>query len=156
MAVSHYRMLKQFAESEGGPSDLMIVAEDDAVLSSDFERIVKRVSQRLRTLDFVVLADPFSDAGVSRLRGVGERHAQLSFASKLVGVSRVSGTPYRVGHYDGHLWGTGLYLVSRAASVRYVRLVQRLGGIHWVADDYGYWKGPAQVDVKLLRPNLAG
>lgn len=154
IAASHYRVLRAFAEEDGAPTDVLAVAEDDALLSSDYERITARIVRAGLVRGVVVLAHPRSDAGTSHVSGYSEYTVQLSLGARVVG--RTGPHAYRVGHYVGVLWGTGLYLVSRDGARQHVGAVHRHGGIPWLADDWGYIGRLADLDVRFLRPNLAG
>lgn len=151
-AVSHYLIQKEFAEDDGAAEDLLLVAEDDARFPGYAEAILDGVVARGGAFDIVVLASPWGSAGVTHISGRAERMMQLSAASAVVG--RIGSRVFRLGHYDGVAWGTGAYLITRAAARRQMRFVDRFGALHWLADDYAYFAPQAKNDVKVLRPNL--
>lgn len=154
-AMSHYLVQREFAISEGLEQDLLLVAEDDARLSRDTDQVLEQIQRYGGIIDYAVLATPFDEAGRRELRSVGSKLAQLSLLARCVG-PRGRRWKYRLGHVDGSVWGAGLYLVSRRAARAYIGLVNELGGLSWAADEYALWGPMADVDVKLLVPNLAG
>lgn len=154
IAHSHHRALRDFALAPGRPQDVLVVAEDDARPIDDVVPVLRRIVERGLVRGVVVLAHGRSEPGRIRISGIAERQVQLSALSAVVG--RTGRHLYRVGHYSGVLWGAGLYAVTREAAQRHLDLVRRSRGIHWMADDWGYFSRAAGIDVRLLRPNLAG
>ncbi|MGJ6980386.1 glycosyltransferase family 25 protein [Aestuariimicrobium soli] len=153
--LSHLSVVTAFANEVGADTDLMVVAEDDALLGRDFEAVLDRLVRRLRPIGVVVLADPFGAAGRRDFFGASERWAQLSALAVPVGPAHRP-LQYRVGRVEGHLMGAGLYLITRRAARRYADWAALQGRPHWVADDYGFWAREARIGVRLVRPNLAG
>lgn len=153
IASSHLRVMREFGNESGDDSDVMVVAEDDALLSEDFEEVVQELVRSVRNLQFVILAHPNAEAGVSHVWGGSETNLSLSALSQVVKAE--SGVRYRCGHFSGILWGAGLYLVTRAAARKYSGVVERIGGLGWFADDWWMFQRFANADVKFLRPNLA-
>jgi GR25 family glycosyltransferase involved in LPS biosynthesis len=153
-AVSHFRVISDFAEGEGNDSDLLLVAEDDARLSPVFEETIKRLLRRSHNLDIVNLAPAFGRCDKSDFDGYFERTLRLSLLSNPIGApwpwSRLAGS------YHGTLWGTALYLISRCAAREYSTLVAQHGGIGWRADDFSIWPPAAGLHVTAVRPSLAG
>lgn len=154
-AVSHYRLLKEFAEQDGEDSDLILVAEDDARFGPDFELVLDNILGRISSFDCIILASPFDDAGSRPLSSIGARLTQLSLLASPVGPKGRLWC-YRVGAYWGSAWGTGLYLMRRSAARRYVDLAALIQGIEWVADESSYWAPLARIRMACVVPNIAG
>lgn len=142
-ALSHLDLLGHFAASPGASSDLMIVAEDDAVLSPAFEGVVRRIA-RHDDFGWANLAQPWEDF---------RKGVHVSALARPVG-----GWPlpwrFRLGTFEDGLWGTGLYMVSRDAASSLVTYAGT-NGISWVADGFSAWHEPAGVSVRVLVPHLA-
>lgn len=149
-AISHYSLLKEFVDQNDG--GYILVAEDDVILEDNAFSVIERCIDLLPDNGVAILGSPHSTGGVYNFFGFDEHVAQLSLFSAHVGVARNS--KYRFGNYRGEVWGTGLYLMSRKAAENYIACVQRLGNIHWVADQWEYFKGIAYLDIKLLQPSL--
>ena len=152
-ALSHVDLLAHFAASPGGPNDLMIVAEDDAVLSPAFEAVVRRIARRAN-FGWANLAQPTEDLREAESQEVDRGGVHVSALARPVG-----GWPlpwqFRIGAFEGPLWGTSLYMVRRDAASS-LATYATTNGVSWVADGYTAWHQPAGVTVHALVPNLAG
>ncbi|GAA4508822.1 glycosyltransferase family 25 protein [Brevibacterium yomogidense] len=135
-ALSHFKIIKRFANSCGRDSDLALVAEDDARFTPGALEVISTVAARVENVGFVVLANDFP--------------TQLSLFSRIVG--RTGLRAYRVGHNWGNVWCTGLYLVSRGAARQY--MASTPGRVSWVADHYSHFRREMGINVKVLRPSL--
>lgn len=153
-AISHFQVLQDFALTSGRGDDVLIVAEDDALLSTNFEEVLGRVLDRARDLAYVILADPYGEADRGDFFGYSEYSVRLSALATPVGPPW-NPWQFRVGRYTGLAFGAGLYAVTRDAAKKYERFVAERGSLSWVADDYSHWATGAGVRVSFLRPNLA-
>lgn len=157
-AVSHLQVIEGFAAATGGADDVLVVAEDDAVLSADLEPTLRRILRRPLGGGVVVLGEltlepghPFDGPAWWAASSLAVR---LSWLARPVGPRR---RPFsrRVGHCSGYAWGAGLYAMDRRGARRLAELARRRGGIDWVADDYAYWGPVAGIDVTVAAPALA-
>lgn len=152
-AISHFEVLRYFAQQDGSEDDLVLVAEDDARLSPHTESVLSSLEQRGESFDILLLANPFDKLHGWSPRFIGYQLFQQSFKAKRIRVSLVRSFFY--GRIYGVPYGTGLYLCSRRAARKYMTFVGD-GRISWVADDYLHWAKASAVDIQTLRPNLAG
>lgn len=153
-ALSHARVLTAFADKPGSDDDLIVVAEDDALLSDDLAPVLDEIARRSTPVDYVILADPFGEAGWTPR--FGHSRNSLSLPWTAARFRAPSGITYRWGRGFGDYYGTGLYVASRRAARNMKALIDQSGKVHWVADDYSYWAQQAGIDLQFLRPNLAG
>lgn len=153
-AVSHYRLMGQFARANGDPNDWMLVAEDDVLFTPEFSKVLDNLLRLKIEANLLVLAGAGGDGGVRDASSYSERYFQQSFLTQRLGKSW-SGDLYTLGTYSGVLWGAGLYMVQRKAAISYVDFVERCGGIHWLADDWNYFSSPSELTLKTVRPPLA-
>lgn len=151
--LSHAQLLAAFGDGNGADDDLLVVAEDDAVLGDDFEPVLRNLV-RSRSWDCINLANPFDPAGRSPFLSVTRDWASLSWLAKPVGPG-ARRFAYRAGAYHGMIAGAGLYMVTRQGA-RLMAAFAAEQGPSWVADDYDAWHIPAGLEVHMLRPNLAG
>ena len=156
-AVSHSRLIREFAGEEGDTDDVMVVAEDDTLLTDDFPAVLDQVLARAPMLGIALLADSW---GAPRGMPQNRRLAIPSISPHLSWVStRVGGADrrsHRLAHYTGNAWGTRLYLITRGAARTYANFLCSQGGaVSWVADDYSRWAAPAGIDMKMVDPALA-
>lgn len=151
--LSHLYLLQHFAGQPGEPDDLLLVAEDDAVLSGEAGDVTRRVAHR-GGFGWALLANPFEQAGHSSFWSRNRDRVALSLTAAWVGPVAAPWR-YRLGRYAGDLWGTGLYLVTRQSARALVDYAERVR-VSWTADDYVTWHQRAGVDVHMLRPNVAG
>ncbi len=150
-ALSHAALWAAFGYAAGDDDDLMLVAEDDAVFSSAFPGVVRRVARRV--VDFAVLAQPGEDPRDNPFWSLDRDLIHLSLFARPVGWPwRWS---HRLGAYEGPLCCAGLYLVSRRTARRLVEAIPAEGQ-GWPADDYAEWEERAGLAVHLLRPTIAG
>lgn len=151
-AISHYLVMREFAEGSGAADDLMLVAEDDVVFSTHLEPVLHKVASLMRAGDLALLADPYGEMDVRDRRKRSERDVQLSLLARPVGGRHPA--HFLFGHYEGEPAGAMLYAVSRRAAALYCAFVAQQGRIQWAADDYRRWALPAGIDVRVLKPNL--
>ncbi|WP_237212071.1 glycosyltransferase family 25 protein [Rothia nasimurium] len=149
-AVSHYRVIKEFAEEVGEDEDLMLVAEDDARPVKGFHIMLEEILQSSQSKEIVLLSEPIFGS----LKNL--KYYAMSLLSEKIGSDR------KMGHYADKIAGTGLYLISRGASKKFVSQVEKAKGVSWAADDYNTdltgtsFVSPYQViDLKVVRPGLA-
>lgn len=150
--LSHKRILDDVSQVLDD-QEWAIIAEDDIVLSPNFEDIIGPVLQRSRHLDFVILATGAAPADVY-CRDVITRNTQISPIS--LPIIRIQSHPHIrvVGYIKPEMdYGALLYAVRGRGSRRLFG--QRSGRPYWVADD---WELAASYGVRigLVRPNLAG
>lgn len=157
-AISHMKVIREFAEQVGSDEDLMLVAEDDARLVSDFEVTLTRILRRVGHVQCLVLSEAWNDVDAGSWISVRRNPTlwlgSMSFLFRPVGPLS-NPLAYRVGHVSNYIWGTGLYLISRQSAKSMLRLTDTKGRSNWVADAYHYWAPLAGVDVRVCRPGLA-
>ncbi|MGV3246343.1 glycosyltransferase family 25 protein [Rothia sp. 11254D007CT] len=149
-AISHYRVIKEFAEQEGEGGDFMLVAEDDARAVAGFSEKLNNILATKGKKDIVVLSEPI----------FGSMKNLKYYAMSLMAKNLPGG--YRMGHYADRLAGAGLYLISRESCIKYVAQVKKAGGVSWVADEYNVSPSATAIelpfhvlDVQVVRPGLA-
>lgn len=116
-AVSHYRVIKEFAISSGGLQDLMLVAEDDARPVVDFMEKLTLLLETRQKKEIVLLSEPI----------FGTTKNLKYYAMSLL--SEKLGSGYKMGHYADKIAGTGLYLISREASRKFVAQAEKREGL---------------------------
>lgn len=77
-AISHARVIRDFAAEAGAGSDVLLVAEDDARFTEDFARVGRTLLQPPLRHDVVVLGDGWT------------RHRRTAVRRQLMGISQVS------------------------------------------------------------------
>lgn len=149
-AVSHYLILKEFAEEPGSPDDLILVAEDDARPVPEFSQLLQRVISKQYVTDLLLLSEPIFGSQKNM------KFYAMSLAAYRPGFGR------RAGHFIDKVAGTGLYLMTRHASRLFIEATERAGGVSWVADDYRthHTRVPMVnpfdgMDIQVVRPGLA-
>lgn len=152
-AVSHYKLLEEFALSPGNPQDFLMVAEDDVKFLPEFSATLDNILGLKLDADIVILSSARGEGGIRNIASNSEWEFQQSLFSKSVGKSWCDHT-YRLGTYSGTVWGSGLYIIRREAAKSYIDFVTRCGGIHWYADAWGYFKHPAQLEIQVVRPPM--
>ncbi|MCL6423231.1 hypothetical protein Bequi_07505 [Brachybacterium sp. JHP9] len=153
-AISHMRVLREFAEAPGPDDDVLVVAEDDTLPTPDYPGVVQAILDRGDELGFVVLRDGTGPATARNLWSMSESQHQLSWLSTRI-TGPATGRRYRVGHIDGFLVGACLYLVSRQAARAYITHVDTAGRMSWFADDYHELAIVSGTDLRAVRPTLA-
>lgn len=152
-AISHFQVLKDFAQAVGEDNDFILVAEDDARFSPHTERVLSKITRDSRDIDYLLLANPFDE-----LHGWNPARRAFQLTQQSLWVTRIWATPmlsFSYGNCAGTPYGTGFYLCSRRAARRYVDYVG-LGRIAWLADEYHIWANRADIDMMIAVPNLAG
>lgn len=154
-AISHASLVRSFANMPGNPNDWMLVAEDDARFTDDFEQVLESLCRINVDADLIVLADPWEIDTERPIRGPLSDGVGLSLLSRRV-AKRLVGGSYRLGHFAGVAWGAGLYLITRRGSRKYRDYLDEhfSGRPAFLADDYGLLKSMG-LDIMFLRPNLA-
>lgn len=153
-AISHFRVLEQFAAKDGRDEDLILVAEDDVRFGSIAEPIINSLLRCGMHPDLVVLYDVFGEVGSTSFRGRASETVHLSWLSRIV--YREGCRFYRVGTYSGILWGSALYLVSRRAAREYVQWVRGQGErLAWLSDEFHVWARLSGIRPAVLRPGIA-
>lgn len=149
-AISHYRVIKEFAEEPGNPGDFLLVAEDDARAVDGFLGKLNSVLSAKGKKDIVILSEPIFGS-IKNLK-----YYAMSLTAKILPGG------YRMGHYADRLAGAGLYLISRESCVKYVAQVKKAGGVSWLADEYNVSPSESSVelpfhvlDLQVVRPGLA-
>lgn len=149
-AMSHATVIGQFAQEEGDPEDLLLVAEDDARPVPELLQVLRRVIRVMerRNVDIALLSEPI----------FGTRRSLKTYALSLLAHSVGHGR--RFGHCADKIAGTGLYLITRRACRSYTRVAHG-SGVSWVADDYGFGSSDVVLenpfhglDVRVVRPGL--
>ena len=143
--LSHLNMWRDFLASD---ADWALIAEDDAVISADADRVVQRIIERYPEVQLVNLSDGYSfHAGVMNPR---MRYIRLSLLSPLVYGK------YRMGKMYGphRLECAGLYLLSRSGAEQLVKHFEHKAP-GTVADDYPLYEAWG-LDVRFVQPGLCG
>ena len=143
--LSHVKMWKEFVASD---ADWALIAEDDALISSDAQAVVEAIITKYPQVQLVNLSDSFAnDAG--KLNPHVE-YIRLSLLSPFVYGKYRMGKPY--GSWP--LVCTGLYLISRlGAELLLKQFESKVPGT--VADDYKLYQQWG-VDVRFVQPGLCG
>ena len=143
--LSHVKMWKEFVASD---ADWALIAEDDALISSDAQAVVEAIITKYPQVQLVNLSDSFAnDAG--KLNPHVE-YIRLSLLSPFLYGKYRMGKPY--GSWP--LVCTGLYLISRSgAELLLKQFESKVPGT--VADDYKLYQQWG-VDVRLVQPGLCG
>lgn len=151
-AVSHYRLLREFAQQPGPGDELMLVSEDDVRFSPSFRPILEKILRQEEGLELGLLCESDGSADATPFSSYSRRDMQLSLLARPVGPRRPFS--HRFGVYGGRIWSTGLYLVSRDAARRITALATAEGRIWWLADDYQLFERQAGVRARALRPGV--
>lgn len=150
--LSHMELIRGFAEADGAPADWLLVAEDDVVFHPDFEEVLENVCEKAARFDIVHLASPFE--GFSKIADALQPYrTQISLFSSWVGPKPFP-AKFRIGPYSDLLYGTGLYLISRAGCQHYCDFAAKFPKPFWQADDYSLFEGQSELSIGVLRPNL--
>lgn len=152
-AISHARVIRDFAAEAGADSDVLLVAEDDARFTEDFARVGRTLLQSPLGHDVVVLGDGWTR---HRRTVVRRRITAMSQVSWLSRVLRGKRRLYRVGRYAGHGDCAGLYAITRRAARAFDDYVRSLPGekLEHVADAWPAFQELCGWDVALTRPSL--
>lgn len=151
-AVSHYRLIEEFAHSDDVQDAYLLVMEDDARFHEDFVSVVNSIARDPRDLGIVVLGGPDGRLGSWPLTGYAETLGQVSLWGKWF--RGTSGAVYRCGHIEGAAYSSAAVLYSRDAAQRICNFVERSGGVPWLADEFVDIARLAQVDLNVLRPPI--
>lgn len=153
-SLSHLSLYRHFAEQPGKDRDVIAIAEDDALVSSDFEPVVSRLLASGADFDVVLLSYNAVSAEETDFFDLYEDNVPLSLIGPRLGRS-ARGRTYRVGRPEGMIIGTGLYLITREACRRIVAEFDRTGLLYWMADEWRWFRDHLGVKVLMLRPTLA-
>ncbi|MDO5750940.1 MAG: glycosyltransferase family 25 protein [Rothia sp. (in: high G+C Gram-positive bacteria)] len=144
---SHLNVYRQFLSESTDDQDILIVAEDDALIDADIDSIVQKIFSKYPQLGAVVLSDGFA----------WESHTQNPYFvySRISLLSRFIDSKHRVGPAAGSLSSTGLYAISRSAAAKIVELAESNGNRpYWVADAWDFFEQTCGFRVYALRPGL--
>lgn len=150
--LSHLSVIREFADAEGAPEDLLLIAEDDARFTSRARNVLARVEASARHIDLLILADGY---------GEGEDAMPLGPTGTSVAVSAlapwmwIKGKLFRYGTYSGIPQGAGLYLMSRNATRKYRAYVEAEGRPYWPADWFHFWALNSGIRPAFLMPGIA-
>jgi len=129
----HLDMMRDYLDNSTTDSDYMICCEDDIILDADFKNKLGdlMVSVREKKIDLLLLGYLItyplsfeSNIGDFRYRG---KHAyvDLETGEKI---------DYRFYEYGFEIWGTQMYMVSRAYAEK---MVSKYGDGSWLMENYG-------------------
>lgn len=153
-ALSHAKLMAEFAAGSGSDSDLLLVAEDDALLSPFLDAVIDSLSQRA-PIDFIVLNHLSAGTRKPHVCSPTERERQISAMSRpILATSSGRRKIFRVGPYAGVLWGAGLYLVSRKAARVYSCHSDYGARVSWLADDLNRFYFEMGLNALVLKPGL--
>lgn len=152
-AISHFRVLSEFAAEEGDPQDLMLVCEDDVRFSPVTREVMTRVLAGEGPLDIALFCETDAQADFTPFTSHSRRDMQLSLLARPVG-PWPHPLSHRFGVFGGRMWGAGFYAVSRDAARRLTALATREGRLWWLADDYKMFAAQAGIRTQALRPGL--
>lgn len=152
-AISHARVIREFAAEDGADSDLLLVAEDDARFTADFPAVLRLLVRSALPHDVVVLADGRSGSENPLVRRKFKSLLQLSLLSRVVLAHR---RLYRIGRFAGEGDCAGLYLVTRRGARKFERYAASLPGgkLNRVADAWSAFFEAGGMDIALTRPSL--
>ncbi|QNV37347.1 glycosyltransferase family 25 protein [Rothia terrae] len=151
-AISHYLIIRDFAQSEGDDSDLLLVAEDDAVFTPRFRDVLGRIEDEKKPIDLLILAEGYGEGEKPKYLGPLASEIALSWNSRKW---IIRGKIFRAGEYWGTVYGAGLYLISRVAAKKYVKFVENQKKVRWPSDWYHYWADKSGIRKEILRPGVA-
>lgn len=153
-AVSHFLVMKEFAEQKGDDDDLILIAEDDARIAERYEWVIDYVAHNVdwRKTKLALLANQIG-AGKRNHNSSVQKLAILRIRSRIIGWSRKY--PFMLGNVIGHTNCAGLYLVSRGACQEYVSKIKSGEKIFYPADFFhlvfpDHWRS-----IKVVRPGIA-
>lgn len=158
-SLSHLSVYLQYLQKEDlGDDEWVIVAEDDTVLSPQFDRDISSILRRCSTLDFVVLAtitapmDVYCRDVITRRVRISPVEPPLVRARKTPHVRKVGFVDLRGSDNDRvFIYGTILYAFN-GRGVR--RFVQVMGDRpYWAADDWRLFSMMG-LRIGLIRPTL--
>ncbi|MGQ4575764.1 glycosyltransferase family 25 protein [Dermabacteraceae bacterium P7006] len=159
--VSHYLVIKEFAEGDGQDSDVLLVAEDDAFLSDNLDLVVNKILSKSIDFEFCMLTDAVCGTKYDLHRIF--KKGLFSHSFKVVHMSVfsrrvfVKKNPhmYTIGTASGVLFGTGLYMITRKSARKYCDYVKNVEKLSWKADGYACWPQKMGMRISIVRPNLA-
>ena len=145
---SHLNVYKKFLEESLNDDDILIVAEDDAIIDADVDALVQKIFTMHPELDILNLGDSYA----------WEAHKQNPYVpnSRISLLSRFVDSKHRVGPYGGRLTSTGLYAITRKAAQGIVELAEDNGSPLWVADEWGYFSTEKHLKIYAVRPGVCG
>ncbi|MDO5750941.1 MAG: glycosyltransferase family 25 protein [Rothia sp. (in: high G+C Gram-positive bacteria)] len=148
-AWSHLNVYKKFLEESTNDDDILIVAEDDALIDADIDGITLKIFSMYPTLGVVVLGDGVSMKAHKQNPYVP--YSQISLLSKFVDGR------HRVGPYAGRLTAAGLYAMTRKSAQQIIDFLEGHNGVpYWVADEWGMYQKDCGILVYALRPGICG
>lgn len=153
-SLSHAQLWQEFAQGPGDDREIMVVAEDDALLTDHFMQVVSKVAM-LPDVECVNLSHASAGARTPDARSQTEQQRQISLLSRAI-VSKAprSTKVFRVGPYAGVMWGTGLYLVTRGAARKFAAYLDSTPRIWWLADDFNQFAYLMNIDCRAIKPGL--
>lgn len=153
-AISHLKVIEEFSSKPGNPDDLLLVCEDDAYFTEDFNEVFNKIVESNVHFDYLILADAHGFESYQTVMNYPGLSSHLSLRSKIFkGKTRRC---YRLGRFLGNPWGAGCYVISRKAATKYIGFWKsQPEGFWWFSDDYEIWPDKSDVDIKLVKPALA-
>lgn len=150
-AISHFRVIRSFAVTEGPPSSTLLVAEDDSRFGMDFPGVLGKINKN-GPFDIGVLADRKPTNPRAAFQRMLMAESQLSLFSKFIATpSRI----YRFGRFEGDPYCAALYVITRHGARKFIAETELRGGLPWtVADDWALFRDQYGMDIKVLRPGL--
>ena len=144
---SHLNVYKRFLEESTHDDDILIVAEDDAIIDADIDSVVSKVFELYPDLGGVVLSDGYS--WEAHRQNPYVEYSRISLLSKFVDLK------HRIGPYGGHLFSTGLYAITRKAVENIIHILEVNNGYpYWCADNWGLFGKEGHIKVYALRPGI--
>ena len=146
--LSHLNVYKKFLEEASNDDDILIVAEDDAIIDADVDALVQKIFTMYPSLGVINLADGF--AWEAHKRNPYAKQPQISLLSPRID------SLHKVGPYGGRLTCTGLYAMTRKAVQVIINLAEENGAPYWVADEWGIFTDGGKNKIYAMRPGICG
>ena len=144
---SHLNVYKRFLEDSVNDDDILIVAEDDALIDADVDAMVLKAFKLYPSLGIVNLADGY----------MWEAHRQNPYYpySRISLLSKFVDFKHRVGPYGGELTCTGLYAITRKAAQSILKILESNNDQpYWYADNWALFASEGGIDIYALRPGI--
>ena len=146
---SHLNVYKKFLEEASNDDDILIVAEDDAIIDADVDALVQKIFTMYPKLGIVNLAD--GAAWASHTRNPFIPNTQISVLSRRVDEN------HKVGPYGGRLICTGLYGIKYSAAKSIIKMLKDSGNSpYWVADEFALFEKNGNYFIYAVRPGVCG
>ena len=150
-ALSHARIIRDYAASSADSDGYLLVLEDDAVLCPEFDAALNRIVNAGVNADFILLGTVWGKIGEASTNST-VTNVPISWLAHRVKPFLPLTKTFRIGLMrPNNFTGTLGYLVTKTAAQRYAEVIPET--VHWVADDW-HMLYDAGFRVYLIRPNI--